>query len=258
MARVEEQSRDLLDVLRKQEEAWDARPLVRRLYREWYAEIVDRLAAVPGLSVELGSGIGRLREVAGGRVVSTDVEETPWADETVDALNLPYEDGSLANIVMLDVFHHLSDPSRFLDEADRALAPGGRVVMIEPYCSAVSTPLYKRFHDERTDLTVDPFSADAGVARAAFESNQALPTLAFFRNGDAFERRWPALQLLERRRFAFLLYPLSGGFSKRPLVPVALLRPLRVVERALRPLAPLLAFRCLVVLEQTRLRPGPV
>jgi SAM-dependent methyltransferase len=245
---------DLLALLREQEEAWTQRPVTQRLYREWYIAIVERLALVPGPSIELGSGIGRLREVAGQRIVLTDVEATPWVDQAVDALALPYGDSSLANIVMLDVFHHLADPARFLTEANRTLAPGGRTIMIEPYCSPVSTPLYRRFHQERTDLDADPFALDPEIAQAAFESNQALPTLIFFRHFDEFRRRWPALRPIERQRFAFLLYPLSGGFSRKPVLPKPLYRPLRRVERALTPVAALLAFRCLVVLEKK----GPV
>ena len=72
-------------------------------------------------------------------VVTTDVEPTPWADHVVDAERLPYGDGSLANLVLIDVFHHLADPAGFLDEASRTLAPGGRVVILDPYCSPVST-----------------------------------------------------------------------------------------------------------------------
>lgn len=186
----------------------------------------------------------------------TDVEKTRWVDERVDALNLPDPDASVANILMVDVFHHLAAPARFLDEAVRALAPGGRVVMVEPYCSPLSTVLYRRFHHERTDLRADPFAADAASAAAPLESNQALPTLVFYRGRDELARRWPQLALVEERRFAFLLYPLSGGFSRRPLVPPRLAGPLRTVERALRLLAPLLAFRCLVVLERRDGRPS--
>ena len=65
-----------------------------------------------------------------------------------------------------------------------------------------------------------------------------------------FTRRWPELRLVRRRRFAFVLYPLSGGYSRRPLVPPGLYRPLQVLETVLSPLAPLLAFRCFVVLER--------
>jgi SAM-dependent methyltransferase len=248
----DESASDLLPALREQEKAWARRPLLRRLYREWYQTIIERLASVPGTSIELGSGIGRLREIAGERIVLTDIEKTPWVDEQVDALNLPYGDASLANIVMLDVFHHLANSAGFLDEADRTLAPGGRVVMIEPYCSPVSALLYRRFHHERTNLEMDPFSADPGIARAPLESNQALPTLMFYRHRDTFGRRWPALRVVEERRFAFLLYPLSGGFSRPSVLPPVLYRPIRRVEQALSPLSSLLAFRCLVVLEKAR------
>lgn len=241
---------ELVATLREQEQAWNERPLVRQLYREWYRALVERLSDVEGVSIELGSGIGRLREIAGTRVVLTDVEETPWSDEIVDALQLPYADASLANIVMLDVFHHLADPARFLDEAERTLAPGGRLVLIEPYCSPVSTPLYRGFHPERTDISADPFAPDPAIARAAFESNQAVPTLVFYRRLAELHRRWPAFRLVEQRRFSFLLYPLSGGFTRRPLLPSLLYPAARFIESALRPLAPVLAFRCLVVLEK--------
>ena len=82
------------------------------------------------------------------------------------------------------------------------------------------------------------------------ESNQARPTLVFFRHREEFTRRWPTLGVVEARRFSFVTYPLSGGFSRRPLVPSRLYGVFRVVERALDPLAALLAFRCLVVLER--------
>jgi SAM-dependent methyltransferase len=199
--------------------------------------------------VELGSGIGRFREVV-PRVVTTDVEETPWADEVVDATRLPYADASLANLVLIDVLHHLADPAAFLDEARRVLRRGGRLVVLDPYCSPVSTPLYRRFHHERTDLDVPAFEADAATAQTPLASNQACATLVFFRHADELGRRWPELRLVERRRLALMVYPLSGGFTRPQLVPDVLASPLRMLERLLAPLAPLLAFRCLVVLER--------
>ncbi len=56
--------------------------------------------------------------------------------------------------------------------------------------------------------------------------------------------------MVERHRFAALIYPLSGGFTGRRLVPYAARSALRAVERRLQPLAGALAFRCLVVLER--------
>jgi SAM-dependent methyltransferase len=234
--------------LADQERAWRERPVLRRLYREWHEEIARELAPGPGDTIELGAGFAQLKDVV-PHVVATDIEATTWADAVVDAHDLPYADSSLANLVLFDVFHHLRDAARFLHEAQRALRSGGRVVLVEPYCSPVSTPLYRRFHHERTDVDVDPFTPDPALG-AAMEGNQALPTLAFFRHVDEFARRWPELRVVRRRRFAFLLYPLSGGYSRRPFVPSVLYRPLRTLETALSPLAPLLAFRCLVVLER--------
>jgi SAM-dependent methyltransferase len=104
---------------------------LRRIYREWHELVAARLADVPGATIELGAGIGRFKEVVPD-AVATDIQPTPWADAVVDAGELPYEDGSVANLVLIDVFHHLARPARFLDEAVRVLAPAGRVVLLEP------------------------------------------------------------------------------------------------------------------------------
>jgi SAM-dependent methyltransferase len=242
-------SDDLVDELERQMRAWRARPLVRRLYREWHELIRDRLARVPGSTIELGSGFGALKETIPGAVL-TDVERTRWTDVVVDAEDLPYEDGSVANLVLVDVFHHLARPSRFLDEAHRVLAPGGRILILDPYCSPVSTLAYRFFHRERTDLHGEAFGEDVDVAGGPLHSNQARATLIFFRQLDRFRRTWPQLNVVERRRLALLRYPLSGGFAGTPLAPEAMHAPLALVERLLQPLARLLAFRCFVVLER--------
>ena len=240
---------DLTALLAEQESAWNERPLVRRQYGEWYRLIVSSLADVGRPTVELGSGIGKLRQYKAD-VVTTDIEPTPWADLVVDAEALPYEAGELGNLVLLDVFHHLADPARFLDEARRVLAPGGRVVIVDPYCSPLSTPIYKRFHHERTDLDAPAFDRDERTGAAPLESNQARATLVFYRDRERYLSRWPELPLVASRRFAFVLYPLTGGFTRPALLPKAFYRPLQLVERALQPLARLLAFRCLIVLER--------
>lgn len=239
----------LVEALRVQERAWAERPLVRSLYDEWYRAIGERLSSVPGDSVELGSGIATLRRVC-PEVRPTDVEPTPWTEEVVDAESLPFADGSLANLVLVDVFHHLARPAVFLDEAARALAGGGRVVVLDPYCSPLSTLAYRAFHHERTDLGASPFGDDESIQADPLASNQARATLAFFRHADELARRWPALALVERARLALLAYPLSGGFTGHPLVPVGVGRGLQRAERRLSFLSRLLAFRCLVVLER--------
>jgi SAM-dependent methyltransferase len=239
----------LVEALRQQRAAWESRPLLRRLYADWFAEL-DRLRSpLDAPTVELGSGIGAFAEAVPD-VLSTDVEATPWARDVVDAAELPYADASVANLVLVDVYHHLASPAAFLDEAVRVLAPGGRVLILDPFCSPVSTFAYRRFHHERTDTGAAAFDDDPGLAGAPMEGNQARASLSFFWGEDELARRWQELRIVERRRFACILYPLSGGFSRRPLVPSWAYRPLALLERLLRPAAPLLAFRCLVVLER--------
>ena len=239
----------LVETLSELEAAWHRRPLLRRVYNEWFELIVSRLAPVEGPTIELGSGFAPLKERL-PELVTTDVEPTPWADTVVDAHALPYPDSSLANVVAVDVLHHLAEPARFLNEARRALRPGGRVVAVEPYTSPLWTVAYRLFHHERTEPGIDPFEPDPSLATRAMEGNQALPTVLFFRREDEFRRRWPELRIVERLRFSFLAYPLSGGYTRLPLAPGALYRPLRALEAVLAPAAPLLASRCLVVLER--------
>lgn len=237
------------ETLQAQRDAWSRRPLLRALYTGWFRLIERELSPLDGPTVELGSGIGSFKEFRPA-TIATDVADTPWSDEVVDAEALPYDDGCVANLVMLDVLHHLRHPSRFLAEAERVLRPGGRVVVCEPYCSPVSTVAYKALHHEPIDLDTDPLGDQAQSSERPFDSNQALPTLLFWRHADRLAARHPALVLTRRRRLALLLYPLSGGFSRPTLVPRVLWRPLAAVERLLSPLAPLLAFRCLVTLER--------
>jgi SAM-dependent methyltransferase len=239
----------LIDDLRVQDEAWRSRPIVRRLYGDWYRLVVSQLSAVDGSTVELGSGISRFIEHYPA-AVATDIQPTPWVDEVVDAERLPYEDAEVANLVLIDVFHHLPSPARFFDSASRVLARRGRVVLLEPYCSQVSYFAYRRFHHERTDLDAPPFADDEHAATSPMAANQARATLVFFRNADEYTRRWPSLPIVDRRLLALLTYPLSGGFTRPKLVPDAAYRSLSLAERALSPLARLLAFRCLVVLEK--------
>jgi SAM-dependent methyltransferase len=241
----------ITDDLRAQADAWRARPLLRRIYADWFELVGSRLSLVDGKTVELGTGIGEFK-ARFPAVVATDVEQTPWTDAVVDAERMPFDDGTLANLVLIDVFHHLADPAAFFDEARRTLRVGGRVVILDPYCSPVSTIAYQRFHHERTDLHAPPFERDPRVGEAAFASNQARSTLVFYRHVQTFRTRWPDLTIVDRRRLSFIAYPLSGGFSKRRFSPAALYPLLSWFERVLAPAGSLAAFRCLVVLELSR------
>src|SRR5205085_6010329 len=136
-----------------------------------------------------GSGTGSFKEFR-PETVATDAAPSEWAEQVVDAQDMPYEDGSVANLIMVDVLHHLPRPSLFLREGARVLRQGGRVVMLEPYCSPVSRLAYDRLHDEPTDFSADPFGEQALSSSTPFDSNVALPTLMFWRDLAEFQSRF--------------------------------------------------------------------
>jgi SAM-dependent methyltransferase len=231
--------------------AWDANPALRTLYAEWYGRVA---AALPppsfGPRVELGSGPGFARGFIPDLAL-TDLVKAEWHDREVSAEALPYADGSLGGIVLFDVLHHIPAPRKFFAEAVRALRPGGRVVMCEPYIGPLSYPVYKFLHEEPVDMRADPL---APAARDdPFDSNQAVPTLLFgrARGHAAFAREFPALEVRALERLAGLSYPASGGFSRGVLLPEVLWSALHALEGHLPvPLFRLLGFRMLVTLEK--------
>jgi SAM-dependent methyltransferase len=234
-------------ILRAQREAWDRKSGLRALYGRWHAAMRGFL--VPGPSLEVGAGIGQLKDALPG-LVTLDILPTPWTDVVGDAQELPVRDASLGNLVLFDVLHHLPRPARFFAEACRALRPGGRVVVMDPYVSPLSWPVYRFLHPEGLRLVGDPLGESQALSSdVPFDSNQGVATVLFWKRAEAFARRFPKLRILHRERLALWSYPLTGGFSGRTLVPESWIPPLAGLERPCAFLAPLLAFRTLVVLE---------
>ena len=88
---------ELEQALAEQERAWESRPLVRRLYLEWFEAIRARLADTRGTTGQAVPGIARLREVVPD-IVLTDVEPTRWTQHVADAEHLPWDDGAVGNL----------------------------------------------------------------------------------------------------------------------------------------------------------------
>lgn len=237
-----------LHLLKMQLDAWHDKPSLRFVYRDYYKKIAGSLS--PGLSLEIGGGIGRMKSAIPGLLLM-DIVQTPWTDMACDAHRLAVKDQSLANIILFDVLHHLPEPLRFFSEAFRALRPGGRVILIEPYISPLSGLVYGWFHPEPFSLDIDPFAPQATVCGVdPHASNQAIATLLFHRYENEFRKRFPNLALIKRQRFAYAAYPATGGFGSRPLLPHRLICMLHRIESILQPLSALLAFRVMVVLEK--------
>ncbi len=187
------------------------------------------------------------------RVVSTDIVPTPWLDAAADAQALPFADKSFANVVGVDVLHHIERPRRFLSEALRVLQPGGRIIVLEPAITPISGIFYRFFHPEPVKMKVDPLAdGPQDPNRVPFDANQAIPTLLFGRDRARMNQVFPELRLVQLERLSLFAYPLSGGFRSWCLVPATLIGSLLRLERRLAPaIGSVFAFRLLAVVEKT-------
>jgi SAM-dependent methyltransferase len=229
---------------------WDRKPVLRLIYDDFY----DRIAAtcVSGLTVEIGGGIGNLKQRLSD-VVATDIQFGPWLDCVADAQRLPFATGKAANVVMVDVLHHIEFPSVFFREVERVLRQDGRLIMVEPAITWGSTLFYRLLHHEPVRTSADPLTE--GVAnphRDPYDSNQAIPTLVATRDRERFHRLFPTLKIGRIDWFSLMVYPLSGGFKTWSLVPRMLAAPMLRAERALEPfLGRFAAFRMMLIIEKT-------
>ena len=228
---------------------WNTKPVLRAIYADYYRRIVAQCR--PGRTLEIGGGSGNLKEFMRD-VVSTDIVPSPWLDAAADAQALPFAPSSFANIVVVDVLHHIEWPRRFLAEAVRVLQPGGRLIFLEPAITPISWLFYKMFHPEPVLMAADPLADGApDPHRHPFDANGAIPTLLFGRDRNRFATAFPQLAITHVERLSFIAYPLSGGFRPWSLMPTAAVRAVLALEDALAPvLGPLMAFRLFVSLQK--------
>jgi SAM-dependent methyltransferase len=231
---------------------WDRKPVLRAIYDDFYDRIAG-LCMPAGVTIEIGGGIGNLKRRL-RNVLSTDIQFAPWLDCVADAQHLPFADGVAANIVMVDVLHHLEFPTRFFQEAERLLRPGGRIIMVEPAITWGSTLFYRFLHPEPVCMSADPLvQGIPHPTRDPYDSNQAIPTLIATKDRQRFLCLFPALRINQIDWFSLFVYPMSGGFKRWSLIPAGLARPLLRLERAIEPiLGRWTAFRMILVFEKIR------
>ena len=92
-------------------------------YAAWYRELTALAEGCPaGARVELGSGGGFLHEHLPG-LIRSDLLALRDIDLICRGERLPFRDGSVGALLLLNVLHHMHEVEGFLDESVRVLKP---------------------------------------------------------------------------------------------------------------------------------------
>ena len=221
--------------------------------KDWYVGIYERwaeaLKTVPegGLVVELGAGAGFAERTVPG-LLRTDTIAYPGVDQVADALAMPWADGEVRAIFLLNVMHHLPDAEKFLSEAQRVLKPGGLLLITDPHIGILSRWIYGWGHHEPLDPAAPEWKFP--VAHALSGANIALTWIVFQRDLKVFEKGFPELKMGAYERFAPLQYWLSGGLTRWNLVPSWGVKAVRAMDRLIIKVWPDTASFCHVVLRR--------
>lgn len=208
------------------------KPLLREIYKEWYGWIVSRLPPGDAPVLELGSGAGFLSEFIPG-LVTSDVLGLPDLTVVLDARCLPFREGSLRAIVMIDVLHHLSQCRAFFHEAGRCIREGGKILMIEPWVTPWSRFVFTRFHHEPFEPGAATWEIDGRGPLSA--ANGALAWILLERDRQRFGTEFPQWQVQGVEVCMPFQYILSGGVSFRSLVPGQVFGIMSCIERIMKP-----------------------
>ncbi len=199
---------------------------MRCIYHEWYSKIIEGLNEKSNV-LELGSGGGFLREYIPG-LITSEILETEGVDRVVDACQMPFRDSFLDGIVMTNVFHHIPDIEKFLNEATRTIKNNGKVIMIEPWPSRWSKLIYRHLHTEPFDINGGWKLLDnKGPLSGA---NGALPWIIFERDLKKLEFNFPEIKIQKINLLMPFSYLISGGVSMRSLAPGFIYKPIRKIE----------------------------
>jgi SAM-dependent methyltransferase len=232
-------------------ERWQKKPVLKKIYLEFYKRIVSHLNKnVDGLTVELGSGLGNLKMVVPD-VICTDLFKNPWIDRVENAYHLSFGIGSVSNLILFDVFHHLEYPGSALKEFNRVLANKGRVIIFDPAISFFGLIVYGLFHHEPVALfkKIKWFAPEGkDLSKTDYYASQSNVSRIFC--SSHYRDKLSDWNIVAVKRSTSLSYVLSGGYSKHQLYPDTWYPFMKSLDRFFDLFSFLFATRMLVVLEK--------
>lgn len=229
------------------------KPMIREVFCEFHRAMMtldeNFFAGVSGLRIELGAGVCPMRD-SYPSVLATDLVPDPGLDLVLDACAMDLDDRSVRALFGQNCFHHFPGVEQFFREVTRVVAPGGGVILIEPYYGPLAEVLFTRmFATESFDKKAAQW--DAATDGPMSGANQALSYLVFVRDRQKFLERFPRLCIRYSAPLDnYLRYLLSGGLNFKQAVPDCMVGGVRRLEQWLKPLRRYLALHHVIVLQR--------
>ena len=185
-------------------------------------------ATTPPKIIEIGAAGGITKEYT-PEIVTLDVREDQGVDLIISEERLPFEDSSITGAIGKDVFHHIPNVEKHLNELNRVLIKGGKCAYLEPNWNWFSRIFYTLIHPEPWNPKQVSWQFHS---EDPMFSNQALPWIVFVRDCKLFEEKFSNLQVrVVEIPMVGLSYLISGGLNRRNRISSKLLIKLYKAEQ---------------------------
>jgi SAM-dependent methyltransferase len=233
-------------------EHWEKKKLLQKVYYGFY-ELIKSNAdfSLKGNVVELGSGIGKIKDVI-PECITTDIFDNPWVDRVENAYKLNFEDKSVSNLILFDVFHHLEFPGNAFAEFHRVLNDNGRIIIFDPCMSVLGLVSYGLLHHEPINITKE-------ISVYAKDRKEVEESEYYAAQGNAYrifqkQKKYNTLlsewNVIKYKKYSAISYLLSGGYSKPQLYPDSMYGIMKIIDSVCNLIPILYATRMLVVLKK--------
>jgi SAM-dependent methyltransferase len=231
--------------------AWDKKLSLQKAYGSLYSLITAQADyKLPGVKLEVGSGMGNIKKFI-PECVTSDLFPNPWLDRVESIYSLKFPSGSVSNLFLFDVWHHLEHPANALAEARRVLVPEGKLIILEPAMSLLGKIVYGKCHHEPVgfDIPLSAETADMSLpdANRYFAAQSSAHRIFKNREHPKLLEGWYIESIKQITSFA---YWGTGGFSGPQLYPDFLYPAINITDKILGIFPSLFAARLLITLKK--------
>ena len=222
--------------------------LLKLIYLDYFKVIKKNLSTFNNPNIlEIGSGPGIIKQVINNCITSENFEN-PYLDRKENIYDLNFNNESLTDIVMVDVFHHLKYPMLGLSEMNRVLKKNGKVIMIEPAMGMIPKFIYAIFHKEPNGFNMRiSLSENKEPDLHKFFAAQSYPYRIFYKKEIKIDKFFNISKVELKSDFSFLG---SGGFGYTQFYPKVLYNLIKKFDNILSILPLLFAARMIITLEK--------